>query len=106
MKTFKPNWLPERLPPREPRHQREEDRDLIKFYKSKDWKDLRIVKLESDPCCEVCLRRGIVRPAGNVHHRKEVREYPDLALDLDNLESLCIGCHNRTHGYLRKNKNA
>ncbi|MGX5634697.1 HNH endonuclease [Bacillus thuringiensis] len=29
---------------------------------------------------------------------KELRDRPDLAYELDNLETLCIQCHNAEHG--------
>ncbi len=32
-----------------------------------------------------------------VHHIIPVEERPDLALDLNNLRSLCSECHNREH---------
>ena len=33
-----------------------------------------------------------------VHHIKELDEYPELALEDDNLISLCDRCHNERHG--------
>ena len=41
-------------------------------------------------------------PAEEVHHIKELKEHPELALDDDNLVSLCTGCHN--HKFVRKKK--
>ncbi|QBX14417.1 homing endonuclease [Streptococcus phage Javan137] len=35
-------------------------------------------------------------------HIKEVQYYPELALDLDNLRTLCKDCHNRRHGRYQK----
>lgn len=37
-----------------------------------------------------------------VDHIKEVQYYPELALDLDNLRTLCKDCHNRRHGRYQK----
>ena len=37
------------------------------------------------------------RRATMVHHIKSIEERPDLALDLDNLRSLCSECHNVEH---------
>ncbi len=50
-----------------------------------------------------------IRRAEEVHHIKELREYPNLALDDHNLISLCIQCHNIRHGrkpkrFVRKKK--
>ena len=36
-------------------------------------------------------------PATVVHHKRYLRDRPDLALNLDNLESLCNECHYREH---------
>lgn len=33
-----------------------------------------------------------------VDHIKELEDYPELALDPDNLETLCVTCHNKKHG--------
>ena len=35
--------------------------------------------------------------AEEVHHIKELKEHPELALDDDNLVSLCTQCHNMRH---------
>ena len=39
-----------------------------------------------------------IRIATQVHHIKELREYPQLAFDKENLISLCTQCHNIRHG--------
>lgn len=74
------------------------------FYHSKEWKRLRPLAIERDRgmCCE-CMRKfqmGIIKKpkrAVMVHHIIPVQERPDLALRLDNLESLCSACHNEKH---------
>lgn len=72
--------------------------DMIPFYKSRPWRSLRKQALERDNYeCQVCKRYGRYRLARNVHHLKEVKVRPDLALTLDNLESVCIQCHNEIH---------
>ena len=53
--------------------------------------------------CRVCFERfergyGFKpRRATMVHHVQPLDVRPDLALDLDNLRSLCEVCHNRAH---------
>ncbi|MEC1778412.1 HNH endonuclease [Schinkia azotoformans] len=32
-----------------------------------------------------------------VHHTKELRDYPELALVLDNLLTVCFSCHEKIH---------
>lgn len=84
-----------------------------KFYDSGDWKKLRAeIKKRDNYECQECKRNGIVSVDTNeysesakrkkimllVDHIKELDVYPELALDDDNLETLCVGCHNKKHG--------
>ena len=100
---------------------------LIKFYQSRAWRALRLKALKRDNYeCQECKRqgrvystpvdaRGVALPSGDkrennknnnkkslhVHHKKEVKDYPELALVLDNLETLCQQCHNDMHDRLK-----
>ncbi|WP_246053938.1 HNH endonuclease signature motif containing protein [Paenibacillus anaericanus] len=68
------------------------------FYKTTAWKKCRIVILERDHyLCQPCLKKGIITTANTVHHIKSLEDYPELALDEDNLESICPTCHNKEH---------
>ncbi len=82
-----------------------------RFYRSSDWQQLRQHALERDNWeCQECKRNGYVHVDSkkvegqrksielNVHHKYEIEHYPKLALMLDNLETLCIECHNKVHG--------
>ncbi|PAF31871.1 HNH endonuclease [Paenibacillus sp. 7516] len=83
-----------------------------KFYDSGEWKQLRAkVKQRDNYECQPCKRNGLVSIDTNeysesarrkkiqlvVHHIKELEDHPDLALDIDNLETVCVDCHNREH---------
>lgn len=68
-------------------------REDIAFYQSPAWLKLRRLKLRSNPLCERCEEQGLTTPAKYVHHVLERKARPDLALDLENLESLCGPCH-------------
>mgnify|MGYP001491951708 CR=1 FL=1 len=46
-----------------------------------------------EPAC----RFAGIAPATTVHHILHVENRPDLALDDDNLLSVCAACHNREH---------
>lgn len=63
------------------------------FYASPAWLRLRDWKISLNPLCERCEKKGIFKPSVEVHHKKTVEEYPELALHLENLESLCKECH-------------
>ncbi|WP_188453786.1 HNH endonuclease signature motif containing protein [Virgibacillus oceani] len=86
--------------------------NLVKFYQCPAWygnNGIRQQALERDNYeCQECKRQGKVSPAQNVHHLKEVKDFPELALVLDNTESVCINCHNKEHKrlekYIRKKK--
>lgn len=47
--------------------------------------------------CERCARYGRHTPATVAHHRKQLKEYPELAYDVENGEALCAKCHNEAH---------
>jgi 5-methylcytosine-specific restriction protein A len=47
--------------------------------------------------CQKCKRRGKVSKATCVHHKKHLKDYPELALVDSNLISLCYACHNEEH---------
>lgn len=83
-----------------------------KFYDSGDWKRTRAKVLERDNYeCQECKRNGSVTVDMNeysesakrkkialvVDHIKELEDHPELALDMDNLETLCVACHNIKH---------
>ena len=80
------------------------------FYLSKAWRTVRAEALRRDHgMCVRCMERfmnGGEKPrlAVMVHHKKSRKEYPELELDLGNLESLCDICHNREHPEKGKKK--
>lgn len=81
--------------------------NIKQFYWSKPWRILRKVRRQVDNNeCQRCKRAGRHSPSEMVHHKKEVRYYPELALTLANVECLCNSCHNKEHpeklGSLRK----
>lgn len=67
------------------------------FYHSRAWIGVRDIKLCDHPYCELCLLSGKHAPAMVVHHIKEITMHPELALDMDNMQSLCKPCHSRVH---------
>lgn len=84
-----------------------------KFYDSGKWKSIRKeVKDRDNYECQECKRHGRVAIDTNeysesakrkkiqlvVHHIKELEHHPSLALDIDNLETVCVDCHNKEHG--------
>lgn len=95
------------------------EKEVKKIYNSKNWKIKRVIILKRDHFeCQDCIKRlkdaavngtqlrgedRQIRKATEVHHIKELREYPELALADDNLISLCSQCHNARHGrYIKR----
>lgn len=72
--------------------------NVKKFYKSKEWKKKRkeILKRDNNEC-QKCKDRGCYSKAEAVHHIKHLKEIPELALQDENLISLCNSCHNEEH---------
>ncbi|MEP0322884.1 HNH endonuclease [Bauldia litoralis] len=59
--------------------------------KTRRWKALRLEALRRDGFqCGECSA-----PANEVDHIRPVRDAPELAYDLENLQSLCGSCHSR-----------
>ena len=74
------------------------------FYHTAAWKRIRAVALSRDNgMCQDCMDRfragygACPRRAVMVHHIVPISERPDLALNLNNLRSLCSECHNQEH---------
>ncbi len=68
------------------------------FYSSAKWKRKRKSILRRDEYqCQECKKYGKRKAATIVHHIKELEDYPELAFDNNNLESVCLACHNAKH---------
>lgn len=92
-----------------------------KFYDSYAWRKLSSeIKNRDNNECQECKRIGLVTIDTNeyseqakrkkiqlvVHHIKELEDYPEFAYDTENLETLCVDCHNRIHGReFKRNEN-
>lgn len=68
------------------------------FYRSAVWLHKRSDILKRDNHeCQKHKERGRFAPATCVHHIKHLKEFPELALNDENLISLCDICHNEEH---------
>lgn len=70
------------------------------FYASDAWKKIRLqrIKLDGWRCTEcgcACGGKKRGQPSPHVDHIKTRRQHPELALDINNLRTLCESCHNR-----------
>lgn len=68
------------------------------FYNSKEWRRVSTAYMSSK--LYICERCG--KPAQICHHKTWLNgsnvNDPNIALSFDNLEALCIECHNAEHG--------
>jgi 5-methylcytosine-specific restriction enzyme A len=79
-------------------NQQRDDVKYQQFYKSAGWKKIREQALVRDKyLCQMCLKEKKIVPAETVHHIKFVKTHWHLRLTLNNLVSLCNGCHNTIH---------
>ena len=72
------------------------------FYSSKAWQDCRNEYMKrAHYLCEDCMRRGIYKPAKEVHHIEELTPEniyrPEVSLNFNNLIALCKECHKARH---------
>lgn len=75
-----------------------------RLYTSAAWRRVRSAVLMRDHyMCVRCVQAyreghgGRPRKATLVHHIEPYRDAPELALNMDNLQSLCEVCHNQLH---------
>ena len=66
------------------------------------WRKIRARHLAKYPLCVFCGKRGIIEPATCVDHIIPHRQDEELFFDLDNLQSLCSGCHDGAKQALEK----
>ncbi len=68
------------------------------FYKSKAWRQCRKAFFKSRfGLCERCGNPGVIVHHKIVLHPSNIGD-PNITLNWDNLELLCLECHNRAHG--------
>lgn len=74
------------------------------IYQSKQWKELRKKLQMERPLCENCLKKGIVKPMEDCHHKlspfqKGIGEEEKYrrAYDENNIICLCRDCHIEEH---------
>lgn len=81
------------------------DRDTIKLVETPEYNELRIKIFKRDNyTCQHCKQRGRAgyRILLELHHIKERKNYPELALDEENCITLCSDCHKKTGSYLNR----
>ncbi len=72
------------------------------FYRSRIWERCRKEYAKSvGGLCERCLAKGLIVPGAIVHHKIHLNQdnykSPEIALNFENLELLCMTCHRQEH---------
>lgn len=70
------------------------------FYRSTAWQETRQAYGDAKGwLCERCRAHGVIRRGTIVHHKEYLGRDPSVetALSWDNLELLCLDCHNGEH---------
>ena len=67
------------------------------IYKTTAWEKTRAAFLSSKHfCCERCGKPAVI-----VHHKTYItddnEDNPEITLNWNNLEALCVDCHNKEH---------
>ncbi len=73
-----------------------------KFYRSKAWKQCRESYISKvNHLCERCYKINIIKPGYIVHHKTYITPQninnPMITLNHENLEYVCLDCHNKEH---------
>jgi len=74
------------------------NKESDKFYHSRRWKDVRNIQLKRFPLCITCSL-----PAKVADHIIEIKDGGEK-LSLDNLQSMCISCHNIKTASVKKHR--
>ena len=93
----------------------QQQKDKAEIYNSKEWQELRAMKLRSQPLCEMHLKQDIIVAARCVHHitpietatsKEQMRVLAfcsNMPNPLNGLMSLCYDCHAKIHKELGSN---
>lgn len=87
---------------RDRKYNKKRDPKYIEFYNSADWKLLKNKKMQDEQYrCERCGKLAV-----EVHHKKPIQTDKGWILRLvyDNLEALCLDCHNYRHNRFQKRR--
>lgn len=74
----------------------------VKWYKTANWRRLRLWQLRREPICKFCKRNGTLTEADTVDHVKPHKGNIDLFFSRDNLQSLCKSCHSSSKQRIEK----
>lgn len=74
----------------------------VKWYKTAEWRRLRLWQLKREPLCKFCKKHGIIKEANTVDHIKPHKGNIDMFFSKYNLQSLCKECHSSAKQRIEK----
>lgn len=81
-------------PPKKKNKKKKHKIKFAAFFQTTDWKEIRYKVLKRDDGkCQLCgrsRRDGVIM---NVDHIKPRLKYPNLAMNINNLQTLCSSCN-------------
>jgi len=70
------------------------EKPAVGFYSSDEWREVRYRALKlHGGACQCCGARGSRQSPLHVDHIKPRSKFPELALDINNLQVLCADCN-------------
>ena len=66
----------------------------VGWYNTARWKRLRKWQLAKEPLCHMCKEVALVREATIADHKDPHKGDIEKFFNSDNLQSLCVSCHN------------
>lgn len=63
------------------------------FYRSREWKELRLLVLSANRVCKLCGNGPAQGAVLHVDHIKPRSLWPELSLEISNLQVLCADCN-------------
>ena len=87
--THRPQGMAD--PKKSKQYRSKEQRQRDRWYNNPRWKRLaKMIRARDQYICQECGR-----PGNQVDHIEEREQRPDLEYSMENLQVLCVRCHNR-----------
>ena len=88
------NGVCQRCGPKRRDHDKRRGHAAARGYDYK-WQRFRLYYLALHPLCKDCEAEGRVGAATDVHHRKKLKDHPELKYEEENLMALCSEHHDQ-----------
>jgi len=88
-------------------HKGDDHRSAPEVYDRRAWRRCRAAYAKSvGGLCERCKAKGLIKAGVIVHHKiylnEDNKNDPSVVYNFENLELLCLECHNDEHGWRKR----